>query len=164
VDKAVVWSGKFLETVVDGRWEYVQRRDDAHAAMILAETDAGALVLVEQYRPPLGGRCLEFPAGLVDAGEDGADAARRELEEETGYRAADIESVGVFASSPGLTSETFTLYRARGLSKVGDGGGIDGEEIEVFEVPRAHVCDFIRERRRRGVAVDARLVAVLALA
>ena len=76
-------------------------------------------ILVEQYRVPLGARCLELPAGLVGDEEEGEEveaAAIRELEEETGYRAARMVDLGRFHASPGMSSEGFTLLRAEGLS------------------------------------------------
>lgn len=160
-----VWKGRFLETVVDGRWEYVRRTRGIGAAVILAQTEADEIVLVEQYRVPLGARCLELPAGLV--GDDGPEevltAARRELEEETGFHAGTVENMGVFTSSPGLTSEHFTLVRAKGLVRVGSGGGVDSEDIAVHCVPLRTLPDFIAEKRRAGVMIDVRLLAAMTL-
>jgi ADP-ribose pyrophosphatase len=161
-----VWQGRFLETVVDGRWEYVRRTRGIGAAVILAVTDADEIVLVEQYRVPLGARCLELPAGLVgdhDDGEHFEAAAARELEEETGFRAARMETLGTFSSSPGMTSETFTLVHAAGLSRVGAGGGTDGEDITVHIVPLAELAGFIAEKRAEGAVIDVRLLAALPL-
>ena len=158
-----VWRGRYIEAVVEGRWEYVRRPHDRGAAVVLALTDAGELILVEQYRVPLGRRCLELPAGLIDPGEDAIAAARRELVEETGYRAEELAVVGEFASSPGLTSERFTLVRAAGLERVGDGGGIDGEAIATYVVPVDGVADFIAQKRCDDVMTDVRLIAALRL-
>uniref|UniRef100_UPI00286A72AA NUDIX hydrolase n=1 Tax=Sphingomonas sp. TaxID=28214 RepID=UPI00286A72AA len=85
----------------------------------------------------------------------------RELEEETGYRAARIELLGDFHSSPGMLSESFTLVRAHGLAKVGEGGGVASEEITVHRVARANVASFMAERRAAGVAMDVKLLALL---
>ncbi|MGI4730999.1 MAG: NUDIX hydrolase [Janthinobacterium lividum] len=158
------WQGKYLEVRQQGTWEYAARRGDLHAAVILAVHD-GAVILVEQYRTPLGRRTIELPAGLVgDQGEPETveAAAARELEEETGYRADRIESLGIFASSPGMTSETFTLIRATGLTRVGDGGGEEGEGITVHRVPLADVPGFVAAKRDEGCAVDVKMLLVLA--
>ncbi|HEX8062368.1 MAG TPA: NUDIX hydrolase, partial [Allosphingosinicella sp.] len=120
--------------------------------------------LVEQYRVPLGARCLELPAGLVgdeEEGEAAAAAAIRELEEETGYRAERAVDLGRYFASPGMSSEGFTLVRAEGLTKVGEGGGVAGEDIEVHRVRVEEFVDFVAERREAGVAIDAKLLLLL---
>ena len=158
-----MWEGRFIVARRQGKWEYVGRTRNIQAAVILAVAD-GHVLLVEQYRPPLRSRCLELPAGLVgdeDAGESLEVAAARELEEETGYRPARIENVGRFASSPGMVSETFTLVRASGLEKVGDGGGVGGEDISVHRVPLAEIEGFIVMKRAEGVAMDVKLLLLL---
>jgi len=159
----VPWRGRFLEVRQEGSWEYVARHNDVTAAVIVA-VDDGHLLLVEQMRIPVGARCIELPAGLVgdDApGEDLADAARRELEEECGYRADTIEPLGVFQSSPGMTSEDFTLVRATGLTRVGDGGGEPGEDITVHRVALAELAGFVAGKRAEGLKVDSKLLAVI---
>ena len=159
----VQWQGKYLRAVRQGRWEYVERCGDVHAVVILAEHD-GRIILVEQERLPLGRRCLELPAGLVGDEDDKGveDTAVKELEEETGFTATRIERLGEFASSPGMTSEGFTLVRAHGVSRVGDGGGTEHEEIEVHLVERGRIAEFVAERRAAGVAVDAKVLLLLA--
>jgi ADP-ribose pyrophosphatase len=159
----IVWQGKYITTKRRGPWEYVGRARGIGAAVILAIEDDHVL-LVEQYRVPLQARCLELPAGLVGdetAGEDVATSAARELEEETGYRPDRIEIIGSFASSPGMVSETFTLVRAHGLTRVSDGGGVPGEDISVYRVPLADVPTFIADKRRDGVVIDVKMLALL---
>lgn len=166
-----VWRGQFLEVHVApygsaGRWEYVKRVNGIAAAVILAVTDARELVLVEQYRAPLGAPCIELPAGLVgdqEAGEDPLASARRELEEETGFRAAHWEDFGIFASSPGMIGEIFHFYRATGLTRVGEGGGDAGEGITPHVVPVAEMPAFIAAARARGCLIDTRLLIALSL-
>ncbi|HEX8382691.1 MAG TPA: NUDIX hydrolase [Sphingomonas sp.] len=160
---ARVWAGRYLAVEVEGTWEYAVRARGIEAAVIVA-IDEGHLLLVEQYRVPVGRRCLELPAGLI--GDDGAGetieaAAARELEEETGYRAARVERLGRFHSSPGMTSEAFTLVRATGLTRVGAGGGVDGEAITVHRVAVAALPAFVEAKRREGLAMDAKLLVVL---
>lgn len=156
----VMWQGKYLRAMKAGRWEYASRTNDVRAVVILAEHD-GKLILVEQQRVPIGSRCIEFPAGLV--GDEDRDAtieqtAVKELEEETGFTAARIERLGDFHSSPGMVAESFTLVRATGLSRIGDGGGTEHEDIVVHLVERARFMDFIARCRARGIAVDAKLL------
>lgn len=159
------WEGKFITAKTRGRWEYVARSRGIRAAVILA-VDDGDVVLVEQFRVPLGKPCLELPAGLIgdDEGEDGEHAlgaAERELEEETGYRAANWKILGEFYSSPGMVSESFTMLKATGLTKTGPGGGVNGENIIVHRVKLSELEDFIAQRRKAGSGIDVRLLMLL---
>ncbi|MXP43135.1 NUDIX hydrolase [Allopontixanthobacter sediminis] len=161
----IVWQGKYVTAKKRGRWEYVGRARNIRAAVIAAVEDDHVL-LVEQYRVPLGRNCLELPAGLIgdgegDEGEETLVAAGRELEEETGYRAAELTDLGTYYSSPGMVSESFTLVRASGLTRVGDGGGVDSEDITVHRVALAGLADFIDSKRAADVAVDVRLLMLL---
>lgn len=157
----VEWRGRYLEVRKEGTWEYAARVGDTGAAVILAVTEAREIVLVEQYRVPHGARTIELPAGLVgdDGGDEGAmAAAARELREETGFEAADWDDLGVFATSAGMTSEVFQLVRARGLTRVGPGGGVDGEDIVVHVVALDGLAGFLAAKRREGLVIDCRLV------
>lgn len=162
------WEGRFITVKQQGTWEYVSRSRGMHAAVILAIDEAAEgrhVILVEQYRVPLKVRCIELPAGLVGdevAGEAAEVAAQRELEEETGYRAVNWRKVGEFYSSPGMVSESFTLLVAKGLTRVGDGGGVDGEDIVVHRVPLAKIEDFIAAKRAEGCGIDVRVAILLA--
>ena len=124
------------------------------------------MLLIGQYRVPLGRFTLEIPAGLVGddegaEGEPAIDAARRELEEETGFTASDWTVLGEFYSSPGMVSESFTLLRARGLTRISEGGGISEENIEVYRVPLAGLADFVAEWRKAGHGVDVRVAMLM---
>jgi ADP-ribose pyrophosphatase len=168
----VVWQGRYLAAKTRGKWEYVSRTRGITAAVIVAIEDDPFgdaqdrhVLLVEQYRVPLGCNCLELPAGLIGdetEGETAETAAIRELEEETGYRAAHMRDLGQFWSSPGMASEGFTLLRAEGLTKVGDGGGVEGEDIVVHRVKLAEVPAFVAKKRAEGCAVDVKLLLLLA--
>ena len=159
----IVWQGKFVTAKRKGKWEYVSRSRGIKAAVILAVED-GHVLLVEQFRMPLGRNCVELPAGLIGdetEGEDPLEAAGRELEEETGYRAAKLESLDEYYSSPGMVSESFTLVRASGLTKVGDGGGTDGENITVHRVALSELKQFLETKRAENIGVDVRLLLLL---
>lgn len=159
----IVWEGRFLAAKRRGTWEYVSRTRGVSAAVILAVED-GHVLLVEQYRVALACLCLELPAGLV--GDETPDeaveaAAIRELEEETGYRATHMTELGRFHASPGMSSESFTLLRAEGLERVGEGGGVDGENIRVHRVALDDLPAFVAVRRAEGIAMDAKLITLL---
>lgn len=158
--ETVMWQGRFITAKTRGKWEYVSRARGIKAAVILALEDDHVL-LVEQYRVPLGANCIELPAGLIGDHEDGEDtleSAARELEEETGYRAESLEIAGEFFSSPGMVSESFSLVRARGLTKVSDGGGVDGENIIVHRIALSDVPEFVQTKRAEGCVVDVKLL------
>lgn len=168
--EVVQWEGRFITAKTRGRWEYVGRARGIRAAAIIAvDRDPDGtrhVILVSQYRVPLGRFSLEIPAGLVgdDAGGEGEDAltaAARELEEETGYRAGKLEVLGEFYSSPGMVSEAFTLLKATALEQVGAGGGTEGENILVHRVALHDLKRFVAEWRRAGHAVDVRIAMLL---
>jgi ADP-ribose pyrophosphatase len=159
-----VWQGKYISVTRQGSWEYVGRTRGVTAAVMLAVHD-GEVILVEQYRVPLGKPCLELPAGLVGdeaQGETVEAAAIRELEEETGYRAGRMVDLGRFYASPGMSSEGFNLLRAEALTRVGEGGGVEGEDIVVHHVRVAEVPAFVEAKRAAGCAIDVKLLLLLA--
>jgi ADP-ribose pyrophosphatase len=161
------WRGKFLEIRVDGTWEYAVRPGGMEAAIIIPideAPDGQYIILIEEYRVPLGAWCIGFPAGLIgdtSADDDAASAAARELEEETGYHAAEWSLLGRFASSPGLTDECVTIFEARALTKVSAGGGVDGENIVIHRIRREDIGSFLETKRTDGRVIDVKLLALL---
>ena len=159
----MVWQGKYISVCKRGRWEYVSRTGSTNAVVILAEHD-GKIILIEQYRVPVGARCLELPAGLVgDEDKDATvdDTAVKELEEETGFTCERVERLGEFHSSPGMVAESFTLVRAHGIRKVGKGGGDEHEDIAVHLVAREDIPEFVQRRREAGTSIDVKLLLFL---
>ncbi len=158
-----LYNGKFLNLVREGRWEYCERVNQTRAVMVFAATPEGKVLLVEEYRPPIGCRCLCFPAGL--SGDEGAEsdleAAKRELLEETGYEAEEMRYLFSGPSSPGLSSETLSFYLATGLRRVGQGGGVENEHITVREAPLADIDAWLAERVAEGIALDPRIFSGL---
>jgi ADP-ribose pyrophosphatase len=161
-EEQVFAEGKFVRLVRRGRWEWAQRTNCSHAVVIAAVTLDRHLVLIDQYRVPLGARVIELPAGLVgdDAGkeqEPPLHAARRELLEETGYEAPRWEALLDGPSSPGMTDESYTLFLARGARQVAPGGGEPEEDIRVHAVPLGQVEAWAEAKRAAGTIVDPKI-------
>lgn len=160
--KTQLYAGKFLSLVREGHWEYAQRLNATGAAIILAVTDDRKLLLVEQYRIPVHARTIELPAGIIgdepgNAHEPHAEAARRELLEETGYAAKEITALTTGPASSGLTSELVTLFLASGLRRVGAGGGVGHEAIAVHEVPVETAHEWLQAKAEAGVLVEPKV-------
>jgi ADP-ribose pyrophosphatase len=159
----VMWEGKFVRALRRGHWEYASRARNIGAVVILAEHD-GKVILVEQPRVAPDCRCIELPAGLVGDQDPDAtveDTAIKELQEECGYTAERIERLGEFFASPGMLAEAFTVVRATGLRKIGEGGGDEHEDIKVHHVARADIPNFIEQKRAEGIGMDAKLLLLL---
>lgn len=159
--KITRWEGKYLRMVTAGGWEYVERCGGMTAVVIVAMHD-GKYILVEQARVPLGERrCIELPAGLVgDEDDQGIEqTAIKELEEETGFLCDRVELLGEFFSSPGMVAEGYTLVRAH---DVRPGGTKVEDDIEVHLVAPREVASFIARKRAEGLAIDTKLLLLLA--
>ena len=149
-----------------GHWDFVERPNATAAVGVLALTPEREVLLVEQFRIPVQTRVIEIPAGLVGdedrhRDESLAETAGRELEEETGYRASQVEELLVSPTSAGMANEFTHLFLATGLEKVAAGGGVGAEEIEVHRVPLDSIREWLGRRRSEGVAVDFKIEAAL---
>ena len=162
-NEKIHFTGRFLGIMERDRWEYAFRTNAIGVVVMVAVTDAGELVLVEQQRTPVRGRVMELPAGLVgdtgDRNEDFKIAANRELVEETGYCARHLEELLVGPSTAGLSDEIITIYFADGLEKVGPGGGDSSEEITVHLMPLDRAEAWLREKSEEGILLDPKIYA-----
>ncbi|MEM9301390.1 MAG: NUDIX hydrolase [Pseudomonadota bacterium] len=158
--------GRFLALRERERWEYCERTNATGVVTIAALTPARELILTEQFRPPVRAAVFELPAGLAGdepgtTEESLATAARRELEEETGFRALELVHVGRGPSSAGLTSELIDFFIAPKTERIGPGGGTAGENITVHLVPIAAMGDWIQARFEAGDLVDPKVLSGL---
>lgn len=164
-DAGVLYRGRFLQLKERQGWEWVERVNCTGVVMLVARTPEGKVLLVEQYRIPVGAPVIEFPAGLVGDGaghgEDLATAARRELLEETGYEAGVLEFLSEGPPSAGLSPEAITIFLASDLKRVGEGGGDATETILVHEVPEGEVEAWLEAKQREGCRVDPKVYAGL---
>ena len=164
--KRINYEGRFLRFVTKGRWEYVERHNCSAIVLILAVTKEDELIFVEQYRPPVNKRVIEFPAGLVNdeflfRKESLYQAASRELEEETGYRAQKFIKILKGPVSPGLTSDQITMLKAVGLKKISNGGGVGVEDIRVHKVPLKKVENWLKRMNKKGYFIEPKIYAGL---
>ena len=162
----VLYEGRHVNLVSANGWEFARRKKVSGIVGILAVTVDGKIVLVEQHRPPVGCSVIEIPAGLagdVDGHEHEhlAEAARRELLEETGYEAQHMEFLADGAASAGITDEIIAVFRATELARRNAGGGDSSESITVHEVPLAGVEDWLAAQRQAGKLVDLKVYAAL---
>lgn len=159
------YSGRYLGLKERANWEFAYRTNASGVVVLVPVTKAHELVLVEQYRIPVNNRVIELPAGLVgdtgDSTEAFETAARRELLEETGYRAAKLEELMTCPSTPGMADEMITIYFASGLERVGPGGGDGNEDITVHHVPITTAPQWLDARRAEGVMLDPKIYAGL---
>ena len=155
----VIFKGKRVEVHERDGWEYVERKKGKSAVAVVALTNAGKLILTEQYRRPVDQRVIDWPAGLVgdDGDSDPENTARKELLEETGYACERVELLAEGPTSPGITSETVSLYRAHNLTKKEKGGGVGGEDIEVHEIAISNIEQWLSAKAHSGVAVDPKI-------
>ncbi len=129
------------------------------AVAVIALTEQGELLLVRQYRHPTREVLLEIPAGKRDPGESPLACARRELEEETGYRAQQWRVLFSYYTSPGFSDELLYIVHGSDLVK-GDAHTDEEEFIEVVTLPLAEALNMID----RGEIRDAKtIIGILVL-
>ena len=142
--KTIFEGKKIIVRERDG-WEFVERKSAREAVAIIA-VSRGKLVLTEQYRRPVDARVIDLPAGLVE--EHGpAETARRELKEETGFTCDRVTRLVRATTSPGITSEIVTYFRAINPERLSKGGGVEGENITVHVVPLKSIETWLKKRR-----------------
>lgn len=141
------------EIALDPEGFEIQRAIVHHegSAVVMPVDDRRRVLLVKQYRLPADRYMWELPAGKVDEGETPLQAARRELAEETGYRARKMQKLGEFYASPGFLQEKMTIYLARELT-AGKATPMEDERIEV----RWHTGRELDKLIETGKIIDAK--------
>lgn len=160
--RKIIGAGKYLRLVSENGWEYAERKGPSGIVVVIAVTRSGNVLLTEQFRPPIGKRVIELPAGLAGdtsefSGESLEIAARRELLEETGYEGKGMKQLVGGPISAGFGTEILTFFRATGLKKVNDGGGDHTEEILVHEVPLAKIERWLLSREDESTTIDPKI-------
>ena len=159
------YKGRFLSLLERDDWEFTSRSNASGVVVLVAVTPDDELVLVEQFRKPVAAHVIELPAGLAgdlaDPDESMLDAAARELEEETGFIAAQMEILMDCPSSAGMSDEIVSFVLAKGLTRVGPGGGDASEDIEVHVVPLAGIDDWLLGKQAASKPLDPKIYAAL---
>jgi ADP-ribose pyrophosphatase len=133
------------------------------SVVIIPVTDEGKILLVRQYRAPLGRWAWELPAGSLKPGEDVAKAAGRECHEEIGLIPGRLEKLGAFYPTPGYCDEEMNFFRASALRAAGaDDEAAQPDEDEDIET-RAFTIDELKSMIRSGEIIDLKTVGGLSL-
>lgn len=159
----VLAEGSYLRLVRRKGWEFVERPKITGIVVIVGTTQHGGLVLVTQWREPVGAYVVEWPAGLagdIPGGETEAleAAARRELFEETGFKSGAMDVFMVGPPNPGISNEIITFFRARGMVRTGSGGGRGAERIRTHVVPISWLFEWLKKMESRGFMVDPKVL------
>jgi len=142
-------------------WSYVERMDARPAVLVIAETAAtGRVVLIRQYRVPLGAYALEFPAGLADDNESVEETAHRELLEESGFDGRILDISPALCTSPGLAGELIVIARME-VREQPDHSPLHeaSEEIEVLLLSADELGARIEESKNTNLVIDSRVYA-----
>ena len=168
LSREILYTGRVIDLLVD-RVEYPSGRAGVReiarhpgGAVTVPVLDDGRVLLVTQLRYPIGARITELPAGKLSPGEEPAAAARRELEEETGYGASSLEHLATVYTTPGFCDEELHIYLARGLSPLP--GGARREEGELTMTVESLPLGEAVARAVSGEFRDAKTIIGLLLA
>jgi ADP-ribose diphosphatase len=165
-EREILHDGRHLVLFRRNGWEYVEHRTAPEAAMVVALTEQGEIVLAEEFRPPMNAPVISLPSGLIgDEGPENAlDAARRELAEETGYAATSWQRLARGPGSAGQSSEMITFFLAWPAVRSGEQAAHDVGKIRVHVVPVAGLREWAKAREAEGMVIDPKIWAGLYLA
>ncbi len=162
--RTTLYEGKYKRLVRQGSWEFTERVNCSGIVVVLAMTQDKKVLLIEQYRIPVGKNVIEFPAGLVNDSSDHKnetleDAAKRELLEETGYEAKTLRFCIQGPASQASSADILTIFKAAGLRKVSDAIGDGTESITVHEVSLHQADRWLQQKEKEGCLVDPKVYA-----
>lgn len=140
--------------LVDGKIVNREVVEHPGGVAIFAIDDNEDVILVKQFRYPMGEAVLELPAGKLEPGEDPKVCALRELEEETGIRPGELHSMGFSYSSPGIFTEKIHLFFARDLQQ-GEAHPDEGEFLDVLRIPLKQLLSMVSKNQ----IYDAKTIA-----
>lgn len=126
------------------------------ATAVIAFIDEENIILVEQFRLALNKNLLEIPAGKLDKGEEPIKCAKRELQEETGYIANNLEYLGAIATAPGFCDEIIYLYKASNLTI-----GNKNEDDDEFTNVKIININKVKEMIKNGEIIDGKTISIL---
>lgn len=178
LSRKILWEGRYLRSVLlryqvrcdpgncleERDWEAFERVNCEGVIGIVPLTDKAEVVLIRQFRPPLNGFVVELPAGLVDKGESFEDAVRRELTEETGYKAGELHFLVEGPMSSGASAEILTVYVATRLVYAGIGERDETEDIEVIIAPLDSLPERLEELKNNGNHIDLKVYGLIEMA
>ncbi len=145
IDEKVLWKGRFLKSILITfknsvgeliHWEAMKRLNCKGIVAIVPFTKDGEIILIKQFRPPVKKFVIEFPAGLNDNNESLKEVAKRELLEETGYKAETVKEIARGPLSAGASTEILTVYVANDVVYAGKQKLDTAEEIEVIKISK----------------------------
>ena len=157
--KQPIYKGKIIElsvetvTLPNGAMADVELIAHPGAAAVVPFKDDRTVIMIRQYRHAVGGYIYEIPAGKLQPGEDPRDCAKREVEEEIGYKVDTLEPLVSFLTTPGFTNEIIHIFSGKDLTPGTQNLGAD-EVLEIMELPLARTMDLIKN----GTINDAKTI------
>ncbi|MCS4485483.1 NUDIX domain-containing protein [Staphylococcus americanisciuri] len=161
VEKETIYHGRIIDvekhlvSLPNGKTAYREVVKHNGAVAVCAMNPEGQVILVKQFRKPLEHALLEIPAGKLEVGEDREAAARRELEEETGYRAKTMQHIGDVYGTPGFSNELISIYFTNDLEK----GDVNLDEDEFVKTVLYSLSDVEQAVKNREINDAKTLIA-----
>jgi 8-oxo-dGTP pyrophosphatase MutT (NUDIX family) len=145
-------------------WEFFERTTCDGIVAVVPVTKNGEVLIIRQFRPPVNGYVIEFPAGLNDRGDTLEEAAKRELLEETGYIADEMITLAEGPLSSGTSGEILTVFLAKDIEFRGIGARDETEDIDVIKVPMREFDATLSKLRSEGNFIDLKIYGLIELA